>query len=140
MSERFDRNTVELLCNNWRKLKVSLRDCDEIRKEVFLETFQGTEDCLEQCLNASTVDKEYIPLIADAYAFAFAEIGKKTAQKQAAQILTERMLYQYAINPESNEQNANRITIYILETKRQINIDITDVATALAIVEDALNY
>jgi hypothetical protein len=138
MNEQLAQNTVDMLCRNWQKLKMSLRDCDEIRTDVFLETFHSTEEALRQCLASSAVDKMYIPLIADAYTFAFTEAANKCVKIQAAQILTERMLYQYTVNPEANAENASRITIYILETKRQINIDITDVAAAFPVVEEAL--
>lgn len=129
---------IDTLCNEWRKLKSALYDCDDISVKFFQEVFKNTEQCLRQCISANSISKEYIPLIADAYAFVDAEAGDQNAQIQAAKILTERMLYQYVVNMQVDVQRASCVTIYLLKTKRQLNVDFSDVARAFSVVVEAL--
>lgn len=138
MNDQIAQNSIEMLCADWQKLKRSLYECDEIRLEVFQDIFQKTEQCLRQCIGANAISKAYIPLIADAYAFVDAESGDANVQIQAAKILTERMLYQYAVNVDANEQNASCVTIYLLKTKRQLTVDFSNVAAAFSVLTDAL--
>lgn len=133
-----DQMPMDQLCKDWRKLRSALYDCDDISVKFFQEIFQSTEQCLRQCLGAQAIGKEYIPLIADAYSFVDADAGDDNTQIQAAKILTERMLYQYAVNMNVDLQNPSSVTIYILKTKRQLTVDFSDVECAFPILVEAL--
>ena len=65
-------------------------------------------------------------------------INREHTPKQAAQILCERMLYQYVVNTNVSEQNANCITVYVLKNKRQITVDIRNAPVAFSIIKEAL--
>ena len=66
---------IDKLCNDWRKLKSALYDCDDISIKFFQEVFKNTEQCLQQCIAVDAISKVYIPLIADVYAFVDADAG-----------------------------------------------------------------
>lgn len=138
MSDQLVQKPIEMLRKDWQNLKRALCDCDEIRLEFFAEVFKNTEQCLRPCISANAISKEYMPLITDVYAFVDAEFGDSNVQIQAAKILTERMLYQYIVNVDVDEQSASCVTIYLLKTKRQLTVDFSDVAVALAILIEAL--
>lgn len=129
---------IDKLCNDWRKLKSALYDCDDISIKFFQEVFKNTEQCLQQCIAVDAISKVYIPLIADVYAFVDADAGDSNAQIQAAKILTERMLYQYVVNRNVDVQNPSSVTIYLLKSKRQLTVDFSDVVRAFPIVVEAL--
>jgi len=137
MNEQFTPDSLKALCCNWQKLKASLYDCDEIRTEFFLETFKNTAECLRPCLTADAISKEYIPLITDAYAFVDVNVGDNVLM-QAAQILTERMLYQYVVNTAASEQDADCVAVYLLNNKRQLNIDFSNENVAFSLIAEAL--
>ena len=138
MVESFAQKPIEAVCKDWQKLKASLYECDDIRLEFFQEVFSSTEQYLRHCISAKSIDKEYIPLIVDAFAFVDADAGDKNARIQAAKILTERMLYQYTVSSDVTEQNADRVTVYLLKRKRQVTFSFGDVELALATVMESL--
>lgn len=138
MDEQLVQKTLSALSNDWQKLKASLYHCDEINVKFFLEAFRKTEEFLRRCIGSVAIPKEYIPLIADVYAFVDAEAGDQNVQIHAAKILTERMLYQYVVNPDVSEENASCVTVYILKAKRQLRIDFSDAEVAFAIIADTL--
>ena len=138
MDEQLVQKSLSALGNDWRKLKASLSHCDEINVKFFFEVFQNTEQCLRQCIDSVAIPKMYIPLITNVYAFVDAEAGDHNVQIQAAKILTERMMYQYVVNPTAREQDASCVTVYILQTKRQLTVDLSDVELAFSIIVDTL--
>ena len=138
MNNQLVQTPVAKLCEDWQSLKGSLHDCDDIRVEVFQEAFKSAELFLRQCITSDTISKAYIPLIADMYAFVDCEAGDKNVQIQAAKILTERMLYQYVVNCHAEEQSACCVTVYLLKNRRQLTVDLTNVAMAFPIVVSAL--
>ena len=138
MCEQIMEKSLEALGKDWRNLKASLQDCDEIRIDFFQETFKNTEQCLRRFIEEKSISKEYLPLITDAYAFVDAQIGDDNVQIQAAKILTERMLYQYVVNEEVNLQNPSVVAVYLLEARRQLTVDFSNVATAFYILVEAL--
>lgn len=138
MSEQIVQKPIEALRKDWQNMKTSLRDCDDIRLEVFQETFESTELCLRSCIGAKAVSKEYIPLIADVYAFVDAEAGDDNVRIQTAKILAERLMYQYVVNEAVTDENASCISIYVLQIKRQLTLDLSDIAMAYAALLEAL--
>ncbi|MBR6554767.1 MAG: hypothetical protein IKT90_00960 [Clostridia bacterium] len=138
MDEQLVQKTLSALSNDWQKLKASLYHCDEINVKFFLEAFRKTEEFLRRCIGSVAIPKEYIPLIADVYAFVDAEAGDQNVQIHAAKILTERMLYQYVVNDHADEQSAGCVTVYLLKNRRQLTVDLTNVAMAFPIVAKAL--
>ena len=129
---------IESLRKDWQSLKSALHSCDEIHEAFFLDVFQKTAECLSGCVAEKAIAKEYIPLIADVYAFVDTEAGDSNVQIQAAKILSERMVYQYAVNPQVDAANPSCVTIYILKSKRQLTIDFSEVAIAFTILTEAL--
>ena len=130
--------SMEALGKDWRKLRNALFECDDISVKFFQEVFENTRQCLLPCLGVQAISKEFVPLIADAYSFVDTEAGEGNTQIQAAKILTERMLYQYVVNPDVSEENASCVTVYILKAKRQLRIDFSDAEVAFAIIADTL--
>ena len=129
---------IETLSTEWRKLKSSLDKIDEMSVSYFIETFTKTEQFLSKYISENTIEKDCVPLIVDAYSFVDSEVGNDNVEMQAAKILTERMLYQYVINPEVNDQNASCVTIYMVNSRRQLKIDLTNAVIAFAIIKEAL--
>ena len=138
MREQIVQKPIEVLRQEWQSLKASLKECDDIRLEAFQETFESTELCLRSCIGAKAVSKEYIPLIADVYAFVDAEAGDDYVRIQTAKILADRLMYQYVVNEAVTEENASCISIYVLQIKRQLTLDLSDIAMAYAALLEAL--
>lgn len=140
MSDQSTQAFIDSLRKDWQNLKQALSTCDKIRVEFFLEALKSTDQLLRSCVTADSVSKEYIPLIADIYAFVDADGCSDDIPTQAAKILTERLLYQYVVCTYADEKAADRVAIYLLQKKRQLLVDLSDLACAFSAIVEALQW
>ena len=138
MREQIVQKPIEVLRQEWQSLKASLKECDDIRLEAFLETFESTELFLRPCIGAGDVSKMYIPLIADVYAFVDTEAGDDNVRIQAAKILAERLMYQYVVNEAVTEETAPCVSVYVLKIKRQLTVNLSNAPIAYTSLLEAL--
>ena len=114
----------------WRDLAIEVQKNRKIKFEMFDSTFSQTYSLLSKYLTESSLDKNYIELVAEAYLFANIKDETLDHMCLATFVLTERMLAYCAFGNATTLVEPS--TIYIVEARRDILLDFNDVNKSIS--------
>lgn len=120
---------VEELKVMWKDLCVEIEKNNKISVDTFATVFSQTFSILSEKSAEQTIDKKYVQLIAEAYLFANFKADSLDSTCMAALLLTERMLAHCAFN--CSFDNCGSSIVYLIEGRREITLDFTDVNESL---------
>ena len=130
-----EANRTELLelTQAWESLLFELKKRKKFDFEEFETIFTRTYRFLSEYAGKPAVEREHIPLIICAYAFAQVECNELDYVHRAALVLTERMLRSCVVIGASAPIYGTYV--YVFESRKEVYIDfnnVSDSATKLA--------
>ena len=124
-----NKNIIDEVAELWKTLCREGRN-KKFKIDMFENAFAKTYAMLSAHVEDSSLDKQYIQLISEAYLFANINGSTLESTCLAASVLTERMLKSFAFSDSSN--NAESSKVYLLETREEIKLDFNDINESLA--------
>ncbi len=124
-----NRNTIHETIEMWKTLRREEKG-KKFKIDIFETAFSQTYALLSEHSSDSSLDKQYIQLISEAYLFANINGSMLESTCLAASALTERMLDSVAFSyaPYKVEKS----TVYILETREEITLDFNNINESLS--------
>ena len=128
---------LKQLADNWSLLANDIKKNSKINFDLFISTFSETYEILSEIASETCIDKKFIPVITNAYIFAYTEVRPDIdANYKAILILTERMLSTVTAN--NTVAPAGEVSIYILEARKEIQINLNDINGSIEKLMEAL--
>jgi len=120
---------IEDVTQAWRTLYLDIQKKSKLKIEAFNEVFSQTYTLLTERLPDSSLDKEIVALVAEAYLFANLKGEHYDSTCLASFILTERMLSYCAFS--SAPAAAATLPVYVMEARKDVRLSFSDVGDSM---------
>ena len=114
----------------WRTLYQEVKVNRKFKIDTFENAFSQTYMLLKENTAETSLDKQVVKMIAEAYLFANIKDNMLESACLAACVLTERMLSTCAFN--SSSEIVQTATVYVLEAHKEIMLDFGDINESIS--------
>lgn len=121
------------LAKGWEKLHLEMKLENKFSFDLFDDVYTKTYEILYKQAEQTSIEKQYIAVIAKAFLFASADSADLECKYRAALVLTERMLNCCVLS--SAPASPKGTMVYIFEIRKEVYVDFSNVAESLDTLE-----